>query len=78
MAMVLGVDVRASHILGEHSTVRTTSLVQYTLLKTSLDEICTFQGRGVRVRIIKPKKERYERKKRQKHRTTLGGIFSEY
>lgn len=78
MAMVLGVDARASHILGEHSTVKTTSLVQHTLSKTSLDEINMFQGRGVRIRIIKQEEERYGRKKRQEYRITSGGTFSEY
>lgn len=38
------------------------------LAKTSLNEVFTFQGR---IRIIKQKEQRYERNKRQEHRTAL-------
>ena len=42
------------------------------LLGSSLDEIHMFQGRSVRVRIVRQKKQGYERNKRQKHRTAHG------
>ena len=41
------------------------------LSKISLSEIRMFQGRSVRIRIIKQKEQRYERNKRQKHRTAF-------
>lgn len=46
--------------------------------KTNLDEIHMFQGRSVRIRIIKKKEQWYERNKTQKHSTALGEKFREY
>ena len=51
-----------------------TKLPREGVLGSSLnDRIHMFQGRSVRIRIIKQKEQRYERNKRQKHRTALRG-----
>ena len=49
----------------------------YIMAKTRFDKILTFQGRSMRKRIIKQKEQRYERNKKQIHRTALGGTFNE-
>ena len=48
------------------------------VLKISFDRTHTFQGRSMRIRIIKQKGQRYKRNKRQKHRTASGWTFSDY
>lgn len=45
--------------------------------ESSLDEIHMFQGRTVKIRIIKKKEQTHARNKRKKHRTALEGEFSE-
>lgn len=54
------------------------SLPSPHLSKASFDKTRTFQGRSVKIRIIKQKEQRYKRNKRQKHRITSRGTLSEY
>ena len=45
---------------------------------SSLDDVLTFQGRSMRIRVIRQNEQRCERNKRQIHRTASGEKFSEY
>lgn len=47
-------------------------------MKISLDEIHTFQGRSMRIRIIKQKEQSHKKNKRQKQIRASGGTFSDY
>lgn len=50
---------------------------QSNIFRVIPDKINMFQGRSLRIRIIKQKKWRYERNKQQKHKTALIGKFRE-
>lgn len=49
-----------------------------TFVGSSLDVVCAFLDRCVRIGVIKQKEQIHETNKRQKDKTTLGGKFRKY
>ena len=68
---------KISHIGRKELFVLPSLIVLHCRRPTSYEGY-TFQGRTMRITIIKQKEQRYKRNTRQKHRTTLRGTFIKY